>query len=148
VPTTRRFMDLYVGENEWLAEPPNDETQEDWERAWEEINDKCPHQIEFVEGIYSNQEYGNKPEWVDLTINDEGVLNFKMARGIINSINATAITFTDARYFNVAVSKDFHQDFSKLILQQGSAYLVVSHKDGLEEIEVDISPFFNHAIGE
>jgi hypothetical protein len=150
MPTTRRFMDLYMGDNEWLAgEKPTDlKDLGEWHIAWAKLRKDCEHEIEFVEGIYSNQEYGGKPEWIDLTIHDEGVLNLKMARGIIKSINANEISFTDARYFDVTVSDDFQQAFSKLSVQNGSAYLVVTHKDGVEEVDLDVTKFFNETIGD
>ncbi len=147
---TRRFMDLYKGDNEWLADEKPTDPQElgEWHIAWATLRKDCEHEIEFAEGIYSNQEYGDKPEWIDLTIHDEGVLNLKMARGIIKSLNANEISFTDARYFDVATSNDFQQSFSKLSVQYNAAYLVITHKDGLEEIDVDVTKFFNQAIGD
>jgi hypothetical protein len=150
MPTTRRFMDLYKGDNEWLAgDPPTDlKDLGEWHIAWAKLRKDCEHEIEFAEGIYNNQEYGDKPEWIDLTIHDEAVLNLKMARGIIKSINANEISFTDARYFDVATSSDFPQSFSKLVVRDGSAYLIVIHKDGVEEIDVDVTMFFNQTIGD
>jgi hypothetical protein len=150
MPTTRRFMDLYKGDNEWLAGEKPTDPQElgEWHIEWAKLRKDCEHDITFAEGIYSNQEYGNAPEWIDLTIHDEGVLNLKMARGILKSINANEISFTDTRYFDVATSNDFQQAFSKLSVQNGSAYLVVTHKEGVEEVDVDVTKFFNETIGD
>lgn len=147
---TRRFMDLYKGDNEWLADEKPTDPQElgEWHIAWATLRKDCEHDIEFIEDYYNNQEYGEKPEWVDLTIHDEGVLNFKMARGVIKSINANSIVFTDFRYFEVGVSNDFRQGFSRLSVHEGSAYLTISHKDSPEEIELDVTKFFNQAIGD
>ena len=149
MPSTRRFMDLYRGDNEWLAQPPPaDDTTEEWERAWEELKANCPHQIEFTEEMYNNQEYGEKPEWIDVTLRDDCVLVFKMARGVIKAIDANSITYADSKYFVVNVSNDFRYGFAKLHLHEDRAYVTVYHKDGNEEVEVDITEFFNQAIGE
>ena len=58
----RRYMYLHRGDNAWLSEPPPaDDTTEEWQRAWEELKATCPHQIEFTEEMYANDEYGEVP---------------------------------------------------------------------------------------
>ena len=51
MPSTCRFMDLYKGENEWLAgEKPTDlEDLGAWHIEWAKLRKDCEHQILFVE---------------------------------------------------------------------------------------------------
>ena len=143
----RRYMYLHKGDNEWLSEPPT-EAEEEWNEAWEELKSKCPHQIEFSEDFYCNSDHGETPEWIDVTLHDEGVLFFKMARGALAGIKgASAVIFTS--YFDACASDEWGaSSFEKLIVQEGSAFVVLSAKHGSEEVEVNITEQFNQAIGE
>ena len=149
MPNKRRYMYLHKGDNEWLAQPPPiDDTTEEWQQAWEELKTKCPHQIEFTEDFYCNSDYGETPEWIDVTIHDEGVLFFKMARGALAGIKgANSVVFTS--YFEAYPSNEWGaSSFEKLIVQQDCAFVVIQAKHSSEEVEVNITEQFNQAIGE
>ena len=150
MPSTCRFIDLYKGDNEWLAgDKPTDQKElGEWHIEWAKLRKDCEHQILFVEEMYNNQEYGDKPEWVDVTIKDEGVLIFKMARGVVKSIDANAITYSNNKYFDANASSDFRVGFSKISISEHGAFVTLYHSDSAEEIEVNITEFFNQAIGE
>ena len=95
----RRYLYLHKGDNEWLAsDPPTDSSLDDWNEGWEMLKKECPHQIEITEDMYANDEYGDLPDWVDVTIHDEGVLAFKMARGVIGGLKgARSVVFEDRK---------------------------------------------------
>jgi len=145
----RRYMYLHKGNNEWLAcDPPTDDSLEEWNNAWEELKAKCPHQIEITEDMYANDEYGETPEWVDITIHDEGVLFFKMARGALEGIKgARSVTFD--RHFDLDVSEEWGGwGYTRLEIFDGGAYLTFRGKHSSSEVEVNITEQFNQAIGE
>jgi hypothetical protein len=141
-------MYLHNGDNEWLSSPPQDDSLEGWNQAWEELKTKCPHQIEFTEDMYCNAEYGEIPDWVDITIHDEGVLAFKMARGVIGGIaGATSVVFN--RHYDLDVSQEWGGfDYNRLEVFDGSAYLTFRAKHSSDEVEVNITEQFNQAIGD
>ena len=92
MPNERQYRYLHKGDNEWLSEPPlnpSEEDQEAWDDAWAKVNaDKSPEsKIEFTEDMFVNSEYGEMPEWLNVTIYDSGVLPFKMARGVIGALD-------------------------------------------------------------
>ena len=145
----RRYMYMHKGDNEWLAcDPPTDDSLEEWNNAWEELKAKCPHQIEITEDMYANDEYGEVPEWVDVTIHDEGVLAFKMARGVIGGLKgARSVTFD--RHYDLDVSEEWGGwGYARLEVFDGSAYLTFRGKHSSDEVEVNITEQFNQAIGE
>ena len=149
MPNKRRYMYMHRGDNEWLAEPPPaDDTTEEWQRAWEELKTKCPHQIEFTEEMYANDEYGEVPDWIDVTLHDEGVLAFKMARGVINGLNgATSVVFN--RHYDITISEEWGGwDFNRLEIYEGGACITFRGKHSSAEVEVNITEQFNQAIGE
>ena len=150
MPSTCRFIDIYKGDKEWLAGDKPTDPQElgEWHIAWAKLRKDCEHQILFVEEMYNNQEYGDKPEWVDVTLKDDCVLVFKMARGVIKSINADSITYSSQKYFDATASNDFRVGFSRLSISEHGAFVTLYHTDGAEEVEVNITEFFNQAIGE
>lgn len=145
----RRYMYLHKEDNEWLAsDPPTDSSLDDWNEAWEMLKKECPHQIEFTEDIYVGSEYGESPEWIDVTIHDEGVLAFKMARSVVGGLaGARSVTFD--RHFDLDVSNEWGGwEAQRLEVYEGSAYVTFRSKHGNEEIEVSITEQFNQAIGE
>jgi len=150
----RRYMYTHKGDNEWLAsDPPTDDSLEEWNNAWAELKAKCPHQIEITEDMYANDEYGEVPEWVDITIHDEGVLAFKMARGVIGGLKgARAVVFdtnSSINMFDVVISEDWGGwDYARLEVFEGYAYLTFRGKHSSAEVEVNITEQFNQAIGE
>ena len=93
----RQYRYLHKGDNEWLADaPPTDSSLEDWNEAWEMVRKESGGmQVEFTEDMYSNSEYSDVPEFLNVTLKDEMVLHFKMARGVIKAIDhAKAIVFS------------------------------------------------------
>jgi len=145
----RRYMYLHKGDNEWLAcDPPTDDSLEEWNNAWAELKAKCPYQIEITEDMYANDEYGDLPEWVDVTIDDEGVLAFKMARGVIGGLKGARSVVFD-RHYDLDVSQEWGGwDYTRLEVFEGGAYLTFRGKHSSAEVEVNITEQFNQAIGE
>ena len=153
MPNERQYRYLHKGENEWLSEPPTDTdpaVQKDWQEAWAEINadDSPESKIEFTEDMFVNSEYGEMPEWINITINDSGVLPFKMARGIIGTLDgAKGIVFHS--HFSVDMSEEWGGwSYCRLEVGQTGAYLTVCAKHSSEELELNITEQFNQAIGE
>ena len=145
----RRYMYLHKGDNEWLAgDPPKDDLIKEWTEAWEDLKKDCPHQIEITDDMYANDEYGEVPEWVDITIHDEGVLAFKMARGVIGGISgARSVTFD--RHYDLDVSPEWGGwDYNRLEIYEGGACITFRGKHSNAEVEVYIAEQFNQAIGE
>jgi hypothetical protein len=145
----RRYLYLHKGDNEWLAcDPPTDDSLEEWNNAWEELKAKCPHEIEITEDMYANDEYGDLPEWVDVTIDDEGVLAFKMARGVIGGLKGARSVVFD-RHYDLDVSEEWGGwDYTRLEVFEGGAFLTFRGKHSSAEVEVNITEQFNQAIGE
>lgn len=145
--STVQYRYLHHGDNEWLADISCCK-DEGWEKAWEELKKETLHPIEFTEDIYNNQEYGEIPEWVNVTLHDEGVMAFKMGRSIVASLDgARSITFD--RYFNIEVSPDFGGiSVVRLEIYHGGAYVTIIGKYSNEEVEVNITDQFRKAIGE
>jgi hypothetical protein len=145
----RRYLYLHRGDNEWLAcDPPTDDSLEEWNNAWEELKAKCPHEIEITEDMYANDEYGDLPEWVDVTIDDEGVLAFKMARGVIGGLKGARSVVFD-RHYDLDVSNEWGGwDYTRLEVFEGGAFLTFRGKHSSSEVEVNITEQFNQAIGE
>jgi hypothetical protein len=142
-------MPLFHGENEYLSNPPpSDASEEDlafYESEWAKLKEQCPHSIEFTDNIYNNNEYGEIPIWVDVCIQDEGVLPFKMAKGLLTSYDgAEAILFS--KFYDFSINK-FRVSHSRMHVTKYGASLEIFGKDN-EQVEVDITPQFNKAIGE
>jgi hypothetical protein len=144
-------MYLHNNENEWLSEPPNNPTEEDqkaWDEAWGLLKKDCAHQIEFTEDIYSSCEFEGLPEWIDVHIRDDYILQYKMARGLIRSLEgADAITFSSG--FDCDVSKEWGGiGHERLSIYDTTAYITITAKHSSDELEVNITEQFNQAIGE
>jgi hypothetical protein len=153
MPNERQYRYLHKGDNEFLSEPPTDTdpaVQKEWAQAWAEINaDKSPEsKIEFTEDMFTNSEYGEMPEWINITINDSGVLPFKMARGIIGALDgAKGIVFHS--HFSVDMSEEWGGwSYCRLEVGETGAYLTVCAKHSSDELELNITEQFNQAIGE
>jgi len=145
----RRYMYMHKGDNEWLAsDPPTDDSLEEWNNAWADLKKDCPHEIEISDDMSCNEEYGETPEWVDVTIHDEGVLAFKMARGVVDGLKgARSVTFD--RHFDLDVSEEWGGwGYTRLEIFDGGAYLTFRGKHCSAEVEVNITEQFNQAIGE
>ena len=145
----RRYLYLHRGDNEWLAsDPPTDDSLEEWNQEHEKLKAECPHEIEFSEEMYCNDEYGETPEWTDITLHDEGVLAFKMARSVIGGLKgARSVTFD--RHFDLDVSEEWGGwGYARLEIYEGSAYVTFRGKHSSDEVEVNIAEQFNQAIGD
>jgi hypothetical protein len=150
MPNIRQYRYLHKGDNEFLSEPPESGQEDDWNTAWAEIKQDNigDLKIEFTEDMYTNSEYGEMPEWVNITINDSGVLPFKMARGIIGSLDgAKGIVFHS--HFSVDMSSEWGGwSYCRLEVGETGAYLTVCAKHSSDELELNITEQFNQAIGE
>lgn len=154
---TVQYRYFHKGDNEWLADPSNGNSDDpEWQRAWEEINEenkKAGHEgvkIEFTEDMYMNSEYGDTPEWVNVEIKDSGVLPFKMARGIVKGQTLDGLrSMIFTHHFDVDVSSEWGGwSNTRLEIYDGGAYLTLCAKHSTEEIELNITEQFNQAIGE
>lgn len=145
---TRQYRYLHKGDNEWLSEPPQTD-EEAWGEHWEMIKEEAKGiEIEFTEDMYLNSEYGETPEWINVSINDSGVLPFKMARGIIGALDgAKGIVFHS--HFSVDISEEWGGwSYCSLEVGETGAYLTICAKHSSEELQLDITEQFNQAIGE
>jgi hypothetical protein len=152
MPNIRQYRYLHKGDNEWLSEPhPNDTEadQEAWAEEWKTINQESEGiKVEFTEDMYTNSEYAELPEFINVTIKDEYILQYKMARGVIKAIEGAAhISFhvgidcyTDDGWGNIG-----HERIS---ISSTGAWITINPKHGSDEVEVDVSEQFNQAIGE
>ena len=152
MPNSRQYRHLHKGENEWLSEPPVDASEEDqkaWEADWEEIKRESEGiKVEFTENMYTSSEYSDLPDYINVTIKDEYILEYKMARGVIKSIDrAKAIVFS--------VGIDCYTDdgwgaigYEEISITASGAWVTITGKHSNEEVEVDVSEQFNQAIGE
>lgn len=146
----RRYLSLWKDDNEWLASPPPTDPQElgEWHIAWAKLRKDCDWQIEITDCIYTNQEHGETPEWIDVTIFDEGVLPFKMGKGVAESIEGIShVGFR--QFFKIDLPPKWRLSYSVLeVYKDSGVNLRMPMDDGYEEIEVSITEQFNQAIGE
>ena len=152
MPNIRQYRYLHKGENEWLSEPPVDASEEDqkaWDADWEVIKQESEGmKVEFTEDMYCNSEYSDVPEFINVTIKDEYILEYKMARGVIKAIDhAKAIVFS--------VGIDCCADdgwggigYEEISITASGAWITITTKHSSEEVEVNITEQFNQAIGE
>lgn len=153
MPNIRQYRYLHKGENEWLSDPPpsdaSEEDQKAWAEEWEGINEEAKGApVHFTEDMFINSEYGETPEWLNVTIHDSGVLPFKMARGILGALDgARGIVFQT--HFDVEVSEEWGGwSYCRLEVGNGHAYLTLCAKHSSEELELNITEQLNQAIGE
>ena len=145
----RRYIYMHRGDNEWLADdPPTDDSLEEWNNAWEKLKKECPHEIEITDNMHASEEYGETPEWIDVTLHDEGVLAFKMARSVIGGLaGARSVTFD--RHFDLDVSPEWGGwEYNRLEVYEGGAFITFRAKHSSDEVEVNIAEQFNQAIGD
>ena len=144
---TRQYRYFHKGDNEWLDDRSNSDDKE-WQEAWEVIRQDTPHPIVFTEDMYTNSEYADIPEFINVTIKDDYILQFKMARGVIKAIEgASYIVFvggidcyTDDGWGNISIER--------ISISPTGAWVTISAKHSSEEVEVDITEQFIQAIGE
>lgn len=144
----RQYRYLHHGDNEWLADTESNSNDEEWQEAWEALKQEADGiKIEFSEDIYSSSEYDGGPEWINVTIKDETILQYKMARGIIKSLNgAHSIVFFAG--IDCYTSDDFQIGHEEIAITEGGAYVTLRAKHSSDEIELNITEQFNQAIGE
>ena len=151
MPSTVQYRYFHKDNNEWLADPSNGDDKE-WQDAWEKINaDNSPDiKVEFTEDMYMSSEYGDTPEWVNITINDSGILPFKMARGIVKGQTLDGLrSMVFTHHYDVDMSTDWGGwSMTRLEIYDGGAYLTLCAKHSSEELEINITEQFNQAIGE
>jgi len=146
---SRQYRYLHKGDNEWLADaPPTDSSLDDWNEAWAMVRQEAGDmQVEFTEDMYTNSEYADVPEFINVTIQDDYILQFKMARGVIKAIDGAAHIC-----FHVGIDcyaeDDFHIGHERISISPTGAWVTISPKHSSEEVEVDVSEQFNQAIGE
>lgn len=147
MPSTRQYRYLHKGGNEWLANDAN-VLEEGWQDDWEELKKETPHPIEFTEYMYANDEYFELPEWVNVTITDEHILELKLARGILKSLpTASSINFGYSGA-DIEISKDFGGiGRIELGVTASGAYIIIHEKHSSGSMELYISQQFNQAIG-
>ena len=149
MPNTRRYMPFHSRENEWLAgEAPTDDTLEEWNEQWKLLKQDCPHQIEFSEDMYNSSEWSDLPVWIDVTIKDEYILQYKMARGVIKAIDGA-----QSVVFHLGIDCSVEEGWGnisheEIAITNSGAYITLNSKHSSEQVEVDVSQQFNQAIGE
>ena len=152
MPNSRQYRYLHKGENEWLSEPPNNPTEEDqkaWDEEWKAINlESGGIKVEFTEDMYCNSEYSDLPEFINVTIKDDYILEYKMARGLIKSLQGA-----QSIVFHLGIDCDIDDGWGgighqEIAITDGGAYVTIRSKHSSEDVEVSITEQFNQAIGE
>ena len=126
----------------------DDEVAED-EVKMQELEKEAGCPIEVTEDMYNSAEYGEVPEWVEVTIADEGVLPLRMARNMAGVIDGCS-SIGMRKYFDVEVSKEWGgwSSVTLHIADQGGTYIEFHASNGSESVEVNVTEQFNQAIGE
>jgi hypothetical protein len=152
MPNIRQYRYLHKGENEWLSAPPVNPTeadQEAWDADWEEIIKEHPDiKVEFTEDMFTNSEHADIPEFINVTIKDEYILQYKMARGVVKASEGMGYIvfmvgidcYTDDGWGNISAER--------ISISPSGAWITICAKHSSEEVEVDVSEQFNQAIGE
>ena len=102
-----------------------------------------------IEGeIYNNQEYGDIPMWIKVTLKDEGVLMMKMARGLVIDIQDFHAIQLQPNCLDISVSEDWggYSD-AHLKVYARQAWINFFAKHSNEMLEVNVTDQFNQAIG-
>ena len=102
-----------------------------------------------IEGeIYNNQEYGDTPAWIKVTLKDEGVLMMKMARGLVIDIQDFHAIQLQPNCLDISVSEDWggYSD-AHLKVYARQAWINFFAKHSNEMLEVNVTDQFNQAIG-
>jgi hypothetical protein len=106
-----------------------------------------------TDDIFSNAEYGEVPDWVELTINDTSVLTFKFVANIIKSIDGCD-NITMKEYWNGEKQFDVKTEWGKhpwvklYITNNKSACLEIGIHNVSESYELDVTEQFFQSIGE
>lgn len=106
-----------------------------------------------TEDIYSNAEYGEVPDWVELTINDTAVLKFKFVANLIKSIDGCdSITMKEIwngeNQFALKTEWGNHPWATLYITKGRGVYLEIGIPNVNESYELDVTEQFFQSIGE
>ena len=104
-----------------------------------------------TEDIYSNAEYGEVPDWVELTINDTAVLTFKFVANLIKSIDGCdSITMKEIwngeNQFALKTEWGNHQWATLYITKGRGVYLEIGIHNVNESYELDVTEQFFQSI--
>lgn len=115
----------------------------------QKLEKEVGYAIEVSEDMYTNAEYGEVPEWVELIIEDEGILPLRLARTMANTIDGCN-SISMRKYFDINVSPEWGGwvNCRLQIADRGGVYLEFHAKHSSESVEVDVTKQFNQAIGE
>lgn len=105
------------------------------------------------EEIYSNVEYGEVPDWVELTINDTAVLTFKLVANLIKSIDGCdrikmCVQANSGPQFAVKTEWGSYPWAMLYITKGRGVYLEIGIHNVRESYEVDVTEQFYQSIGE
>jgi hypothetical protein len=98
--------------------------------------------------MYCNSEFSELPVWIDVTITDDFVLEYKMARGLIRSLQ-----WAQSIVYHLGIDCDIEDGWGgighqEIAITDGGAYITIRSKHSSEDVEVSITEQFNQAIGE
>jgi hypothetical protein len=88
------------------------------------------------------------PLWIDVTTKDDYILQYKMARGVIKSIEGA-----QSIVFHLGIDCGMEDGWGgigheEIAITDSGAYVTLSSKHNSDEVDVDVSEQFNQAIGE
>ena len=106
-----------------------------------------------TDDIYSNAEYGEVPDWIELTINDTAVLTFKFVANLIKSIDGCdSITMKEIwngeNQFALKTEWGNHQWATLYITKGRGVYLEIGIHNVNESYELNVTEQFFQSIGE
>ena len=106
-----------------------------------------------TEDMYSSAEYGEVPDWVELTINDTAVLTFKLVANLIKSIDGCdsikmCVTANSGPHFSVKTEWGSYPWAIIYITKGRGVYLEIGLHNVNESYELDVTDQFFQSIGE
>jgi hypothetical protein len=106
-----------------------------------------------TEDMYSSAEYGEVPDWVELTINDTAVLTFKLVANLIKSIDGCdsikmCVQANSGPQFAVKQEWGSYPWAMISITKGRGVYLEIGIHNVRETYEVDVTEQFYQSIGE
>lgn len=106
-----------------------------------------------TDDIYSNAEYGEVPDWIELTINDTAVLTFKLVANLIKSIDGCdsitmCVTANSGPQFAVKTEWGSYPWATLYITKGRGIYLNVGIHNVSESYELNVTEQFFQSIGE
>jgi hypothetical protein len=106
-----------------------------------------------TDDIYSNAEYGEVPDWIELTINDTAVLTFKLVANLIKSIDGCdsitmCVTANSGPQFAVKTEWGSYPWATLYITKGRGVYLEIGLHNVSESYELNVTEQFFQSIGE